>query len=65
MMVCPAVVLVILAIIRTLNVLENSRRDRLAVEHGETHVRNQEFMDLTDGENSQFRYSMVSTSTSF
>lgn len=61
MMVCPAAVLVILAIIRTLNVLENRRRDRLAAENGETHVPNLEFMDLTDGENSQFRYSMVST----
>jgi len=58
MMICPAVCIFIFATIRALNIMENRRRDRLAAEAGLTHVENSEFMDLTDGENPEFRYSM-------
>lgn len=39
--------------------MENRRRNASAAEVGQTHVENSEFLDLTDGENPEFRYSMV------
>ncbi|KAH8807654.1 permease of the major facilitator superfamily [Xylogone sp. PMI_703] len=57
--VCPLLVCFFLVILRAINVLENRRRDRAAEARGGiSHVENSEFMDLTDGENPEFRYSM-------
>jgi ACS family allantoate permease-like MFS transporter len=41
-----------------INEAENKKRDRQAEEGSEKHVEGQEFMDLTDGENKQFRYAI-------
>jgi len=58
MAICPACCVAILAVIRFLNIYENRRRDKKAAELGITHTPDIEFMDLTDGENVEFRYSM-------
>jgi len=59
MWVCPLLVCFFLVLLRIINVLENRKRDRrAAAAGGQTHVMNSEFMDLTDGENPEFRYSM-------
>lgn len=47
--------MVLLATIRVLNIWENRRRDKAATE---TERMDNEFMDLTDGENKEFRYQM-------
>ena len=58
MMVCPAATFFILCAMRLLNVTENRKRDHLA-QGREAAVSHQEFLDLTDHENLQFRYAMV------
>lgn len=57
-MVCPAIALAMILAIRFINVMENRRRDALPAA-AQSHVQNSEFLDLTDGENHEFRYSMV------
>ncbi|CZR62693.1 related to permease of the major facilitator superfamily [Phialocephala subalpina] len=59
MMICPAIVLVIVALIRLLNIMENRRRNRMGADE-QVLAPNHEFLDLTDHENLQFRYAMVS-----
>ncbi|KAF7551300.1 hypothetical protein G7046_g7761 [Stylonectria norvegica] len=48
----PAVVLLLLCIVRLLNIRENRRRDKDA--ESMERLENSEFMDLTDGENKEF-----------
>lgn len=52
-----AVSALIIFVIRCIHVAENKRRDRLRQELGDAyhHVENQEFLDLTDKENLDFR----------
>ena len=49
-----------LYMIRWLAVRENRRRDAKKVEQGDTYVveKNHEFLDLTDRQNLEFRYSV-------
>ncbi|KUL82429.1 hypothetical protein ZTR_11203 [Talaromyces verruculosus] len=56
MMLAPTICLLILACIRLINVFENRRRDKLQLR--DEHLANSEFLDLTDGENKEFRYQM-------
>jgi hypothetical protein len=58
MMLAPTICLLILACIRLINIIENRRRDKLELR--DEHVANSEFLDLTDGENKEFRYQMYS-----
>ncbi|KAH6682063.1 major facilitator superfamily domain-containing protein [Halenospora varia] len=57
MFICPAFILVVLCIIRFINIRENEKRDRTAEQRDETDI-HREFLDLTDGENPDFRYAM-------
>lgn len=51
--------IICLMLIRMLNIWENKRRDKLLAERGPTpRLDNQEFMDLTDFEQPDFRYMM-------
>ncbi|GAM41174.1 hypothetical protein TCE0_041r14101 [Talaromyces pinophilus] len=56
MMLAPTICLLILACIRLINIFENRRRDKLQMR--DEHLANSEFLDLTDGENKEFRYQM-------
>jgi MFS transporter, ACS family, DAL5 transporter family protein len=49
-----------LYLIRWLAVRENRRRDKAREEKGESYIveKNHEFLDLTDRENEEFRYSL-------
>lgn len=49
-----------LYLIRLLAVRENKKRDREKEELGDSYVveKNQEFLDLTDRENKEFRYAL-------
>lgn len=55
-----SVAAVLAAILRTYYVLENKRRDRKAEAEGRlgVHVQDSEFLDLTDWENKEFRYTL-------
>ena len=59
MVVCPAITFILLAVVRAINISENRRRDARDAASGLVHVENSEFLDLTDGENPEFRYAMV------
>lgn len=56
---CYSAVICLIAILTLLNIKENKRRDKLRDEMGDDYhvVKNQEFADLTDFENPEFRYS--------
>lgn len=55
----PAGVFVIVCILRMINIMENKRRNKLEATDDD-YVVDREFLDLTDGENTKFRYAMVS-----
>lgn len=66
-MLCPTICIALLGAIRTLNWMENCRRDRAAASAPAVsdHIRQgasadvpTEFLDLTDHENKEFRYSL-------
>jgi len=54
--VCWIICIILLLVIWFVNVRENRRRDAFAASPEYVHVKNQEFLDLTDGENMDFRY---------
>jgi len=54
--VCFIICIILLLIIWFVNYRENARRDALTNSPDYVHVKNQEFLDLTDGENMMFRY---------
>lgn len=54
MMLASSICLSILACIRLIHIVENRRRDKLELR--DEHIANSEFLDLTDGENKEFRY---------
>lgn len=47
---------IIIALIRILNIMENKRRDKRALEHPEEDTAGTEFLDLTDFQQPRFRY---------
>ncbi|TQV95462.1 MFS allantoate transporter [Cordyceps javanica] len=54
--VCPAIALVFILTLRFLNMRSNRHRDAIQAAQSTVHVENSEFLDLTDGENPEFRY---------
>lgn len=59
MLVCYCIAVVILIILYIDYHFDNKRRDKAALENGGDHfVKDQEFADLTDRENPQFRYTL-------
>jgi len=54
--VCWIICIFLLLAIWWVNVRENRRRDALTASPEYEHIPNQEFLDLTDGENPEFRY---------
>ncbi|KZT57449.1 MFS allantoate transporter-like protein [Calocera cornea HHB12733] len=54
--VCWIICIILLLVIWWVNVRENRRRDAFRDSPEYVHMKNQEFLDLTDGENMDFRY---------
>ncbi|KAJ9602289.1 hypothetical protein H2200_013144 [Cladophialophora chaetospira] len=57
-MACLSLAIVTALLLRYWYLAENKRRDRAAAAEGYGHVANNEFMDLTDKQNSEFRYAL-------